>query len=97
MGQEVIGDVVGVKDARIDGAIGADRTTHFGEQETQEVCNFGRGSYRRTGGADGVLLLDRNCGANVDQPIDIGSIDFIKKHAGISGEGFHVAPLAFGE
>ncbi len=63
MVQEIIGDAAGMKAARTNGAIGADRMAHFGEQKPQEVGNFGRGPDRRAGGADGVLLLDRNGGA----------------------------------
>jgi len=71
--------------------------THFGEQKTQEVGNLGRSPDRRAGGADGVLLLDRNGGADVDQPVDIRAIHFVEKHAGIGGERFYIAPLAFSE
>jgi len=34
---------------------------------------------------------------HVDQPVDMGPIDPIEKHAGIGGERFYIAPLAFGE
>ena len=46
MVQEVVGDAAGMKAARIDGAVGADRMAHFSEQESQEVGNLGRGSDR---------------------------------------------------
>ena len=97
MGQKVVGDAAGVKTARLDGAIGADRMANFGEQESQKVGDFSRGADRRAGGANGVLLFDGNGGADVDQPVDIGPIDLVEKHAGIGGERFHLAPLAFGE
>ncbi|MCG3775359.1 MAG: hypothetical protein JW395_2191 [Nitrospira sp.] len=86
-----------MKAARVDGAIGADRMAHLGEQEPQEVGNLGRGADRRAGGADRVFLFDRNGRADIDQPVDIGPIDLIEEHAGIGGERFHVTPLAFGE
>ena len=97
MGQKIVDDAAGVKTARSDGAIGADRMADFGEQEPQKVGDFSRGPDRRAGRANGVLLFDRNGGANVDQPVDIGPIDLVEKHAGIGGERFHIAPLAFGE
>ena len=97
MVQKVVDDAARVKAARIDGAIGADRMAHFSEQESQEIGNLGRGPDCRAGGADGVLLFDRNGGADVDQPVDIGPSDLVEKHAGIGGERFHIAPLAFGE
>ena len=97
MGQEVVDDAARVKAARINGAIWANRVAHFGEQQPQEVGNLGRGPDRRAGCADGVLLFDRDGGADVDQPVDIGPIDLIEKHAGIGRERFDITPLAFGE
>ena len=54
--------------------IGADRMADFGEEQTQEIGDLRRRPDRRAGGADGVLLLDRNGGADVDQPVDIGRV-----------------------
>ena len=43
------------------------------------------------------FTVDRDGRADIDQSVDIGPIDLVEKHAGIGGERFHIAPLAFGE
>ena len=46
MSQEIVDNAAGVKAARLDGAIGANRMADFCEQESQKISDFSRGADR---------------------------------------------------
>ena len=73
----------------------ANRFADFGEEQAQQIGNFGRRADGRARRANRILLFDGNGGANVGDAVDVGAIHFVEKHARIGREGFDIAPLSF--
>ncbi len=90
------GDVVyGVLLDRL-AALGAVGGAGAGEQEAEEVIDFGGGGDGGAGVTGGVLLADGDGGREAEDLVDIGLAHAVEELAGVGGEGFDVAPLAFG-
>ena len=78
-------------------AVWASWFADLGEEQTQEIGDLGCRADRRTSRAHLILLFNGNCRADIDQPIDIRASHLVEKHPGVSREGFHIPPLAFGK
>ena len=77
-------------------AAGAVGMSYPGKEQPQVVINLGDGAHRRPRIPARTLLIDRNGRA---QPFDIVDVRFFhaaEELAGVGGERFHVAALAFG-
>jgi hypothetical protein len=66
-----------------------------GVEEAEVVVDLGGGGYGRAGIAGLVLLLDRNGGGESVHVIDVRFFDALEELAGVGGERFDVAALAF--
>ena len=67
-----------------------------GVEEAEVVVDFGGGGYGGAGVAGLFLLLDGDGGGEAVHVIDVGFFDALEELAGVGGEGFDVAALAFG-
>ncbi len=67
-----------------------------GVEEAEVVVDLGGSGYGGAGVAGLVLLLDRNGGSQSVHVVDVGLFDALEELAGVGGEGFDVAALAFG-
>ena len=76
-------------------AVRADRFTDFGEEQAQQIGDFGRRADGRARRANRILLFDGNGGADVGDAVDVGAIHLVEKHARIGRKGFDIAPLSF--
>src|SRR5690625_7395705 len=60
------------------------------------IVPLGHGADGGAGGSHRVALLDSNGRGHTVDAVDSGLVHAVEKLARVSGEGFHVAPLAFG-
>ena len=67
-----------------------------GVEEAEVVVDFGGGGDGGAGVAGLVLLLDGDGGGEAVHVVDVGFFDALEELAGVGGEGFDVAALAFG-
>ena len=67
-----------------------------GVEEAEIVVDFGYSSDGGAGGAGGGFLLDRDGGGEAVDGVDVGALHLVEELAGVGGEGFDVAALAFG-
>ena len=67
-----------------------------GVEEAEVVVDFGGGGDGGAGVAGLVLLLDCDGGGEAVHVVDVGLFDALEELAGVGGEGFDVAALAFG-
>ena len=67
-----------------------------GVEEAEVVVDFGGGGDGGAGVAGLVLLLDGDGGGEAVHVVDVGLFDALEELAGVGGEGFDVAALAFG-
>ena len=77
-------------------AVGAMRGADGGVEQAKIVVDLGDGPDRGARAAAGGFLLDGDCGREAFDGVDVGALDLVEELAGIGGEGFHVAALAFG-
>ncbi len=66
------------------------------KKQPEIVINFGYGSHGGPGIVRNTLLVDGNGGGQTLDVIHVRLIHAPQELAGVGGEGFHVAPLAFG-
>src|SRR6266851_5552935 len=67
-----------------------------GGRGKQTMARGGR-AHRGARGANGVLLLEGDGGADVLDPVHVGPVEPLEEHARVGGEGLDVAPLTLGE
>ena len=67
-----------------------------GVEEAEVVVDLGGGGDGGAGVAGLVLLLDGDGGGEAVHVVDVGLFDALEELAGVGGEGFDVAALAFG-
>ena len=67
-----------------------------GVEEAEVVVDFGGGGDGGAGVAGLVFLLDGDGGGEAVHVVDVGLFDALEELAGVGGEGFDVAALAFG-
>ena len=67
-----------------------------GVEEAEVVVDFGGGGDGGAGIAGLVFLLDGDGGSEAVHVVDVGFFDALEKLAGVGGERFDVAALAFG-
>ena len=67
-----------------------------GVEEAEVVVDLGGGGDGGAGVAGLVLLLDGDGGGEAVHVVDVGFFDALEELAGVGGEGFDVAALAFG-
>ena len=67
-----------------------------GEEQAQEVVDFGNGAHGGARVAVGGLLLDADYGTEAAYLVHVGAIHAIEKVAGVGREGLDIAALAFG-
>ena len=67
-----------------------------GVEEAEVVVDFGCGGDGGARIARGVLLLDGDGGGEAVDEVDVGLLDALEELAGVGGERFDVAALAFG-
>ena len=66
-----------------------------GVEELEVVVDLGEGADSRAGGADGVLLLDRDGGRDAIDLVDFRLVHTVEKLPHVGGKCFDVAALAF--
>jgi len=76
-------------------ADGAEGAAGARPEEAHEVVNFGGGGDGGAGVAGGVFLADGDAGGDAIDLIDLGLFHAFEELAGVGGEGFDVAALAF--
>ena len=67
-----------------------------GVEEAEVVVDFGCGGDGGAGVAGLIFLLDGDGGGEAVHVVDVGLFDALEELAGVGGEGFDVAALAFG-
>ena len=67
------------------------------EEQAKVVVELGGRAHRGAGRAHGVLLLQRDGGPDVLDPVHVGPVHAVEEHAGVGGQGLDVPPLALGE
>ena len=67
-----------------------------GVEQAEVVVDFGDGADGGAGAAGGGLLLDGDGGGEAVDGVDVGALHLVEELAGVGGEGFDVAALAFG-
>ena len=77
-------------------AVGAVGLADGGVEEAEVVVDFGDGADGGAGGAGGGFLLDGDGGGEAVDGVDVGALHLVEELAGVGGEGFDVAALAFG-
>ena len=92
LGDDLVGGLAG--DELV--AVGAVGLADGGPEEAEVVVDFGDGADGGAGGAGGGFLLDGDGGGEAIDGVDVGALHLIEKLAGVGGEGFDVAALAFG-
>ena len=76
-----------------DGGVGA---ADAGEHEFEVFVDFGRGAYGGTGVAAVNFLFDGNGRGDIFDEVYVGLCHAAEELAGIGGETFNIAALAFG-
>ncbi len=89
---DLLGGLAGDRTA----AVGAVRRADGGVEQAEVVVDLRDGADGGTGTAAGGLLLDRDGRAEAFDGVDVGALDLVEKLAGVGGESFDVAALAFG-
>ncbi len=77
-------------------AVGAVGLADGGVEEAEVVVDLGDGADGGAGAAAGGLLLDGDGGGEAVDGVDVGALHLVEELAGVGGEGFDVAALAFG-
>ncbi len=77
-------------------AVGAMGCADRGVEQAQVVVDLGDGADGGAWAAAGGLLLDGDGRAKALNGVHIGALDLVEELAGVGGEGFDVAALAFG-
>jgi hypothetical protein len=95
--KERVGDLVGGVAAGGCPAGGAVDPADLGEEQAQIVMELGGGAHRRARGAHRVLLLQRDGGADVLDPVHVRTVEPLQEHAGVRGERLDVPPLPLRE
>ena len=95
-GGDALDDLVGGLAGDGAAAVGAVRLADGGVEEAEVVVDFGDGADGGAGGAGGGLLLDGDGGGEAVDGVDVGALHLVEELAGVGGEGFDVAALAFG-
>ena len=67
-----------------------------GVEQAEVVVDLGDGADGGAGAAAGGLLLDGDGGGEAVDGVDVGALHLVEELAGVGGEGFDVAALAFG-
>ena len=77
-------------------AVGAVRRADGGVEQAEVVVDLGDGADGGARAAAGGLLLDGDGGAEAVDGVDVGALHLVEELAGVGGESFDVAALAFG-
>ena len=77
-------------------AVGTVRLTYRRVEEAEVVVDFGDGADRGARRARSGLLLDGDGRGEAVDGVDVGALHLIEELAGVGGESFDVAALAFG-
>ena len=77
-------------------AVGAVGLAYGGVEEAKVDVDFGDGADGAAGAAAGGFLLDGDGGGKAVDGVYVGALHLIEELAGVGGEGFNVAALAFG-
>ncbi len=77
-------------------AVGAVGLADGGVEQAEVVVDLGDGADGGAGAAGGGLLLDGDGGGEAVDGVDVGALHLVEELAGVGGEGFDVAALAFG-
>ena len=77
-------------------ALGAMAAADAGEEDAEEIVDFGDRADGRAGIVAGRFLRDRDRRAEAADVVDLGLRHLAEELAGEGGQTFHVAPLAFG-
>ena len=77
-------------------AVWAVRLADAGVEQAEVVVDFGDGADGGARGAGGGFLLDGDGGGEAVDGVDVGPLHLVEELAGVGGEGFDVAALAFG-
>ena len=77
-------------------AVRAVRLADRGPKEAQVVVDLRDGADGGAGRARGGLLLDGDGGGETVDGVDVGALHLVEELAGVGGEGFDIAALAFG-
>src|SRR5712692_1863262 len=94
---EIVGHALGRIAAGLAVTAGAVDAADLGEEQTQVVVKLGGRAHGGARGAHRVLLLQRDGGADVLDPVDVGPIETLEKHARVGGERLDVPPLPLSE
>ena len=94
-GEDVGDDFIG--GARLDGAsaLWAIHLAEAGEEDAQEVVDFGNGADRGTRVAARGLLFQRDGGGKALDLVDVRLVHLREELACVGGKGFHIPALAF--
>ena len=95
-GDDAFDDLIGGLAGDGVAAVGAVRLAYAGVEEAEVVVDFGDGTDGGTRAAAGGFLLDGDGGREAVDGVDVGALHLIEELAGVGGEGFDVAALAFG-
>ena len=77
-------------------AVGAEGAADAGVEQAQEIVALGGGGDGGARVARGVLLADGDGGSDAVDVVHVGLLHALQELAGVGGERFHVAALAFG-
>ena len=95
--EQGLGDLVRGIAPSLRPAGGAVDAADLREEQAQVVVHLRGGAHRGARRAHGVLLLERDGGTDVLDPVDVGPVEPLEEHARVGGERLDVAPLALGE
>ncbi len=95
--QQGVGHLVGGVAPRLGPAGRAVDPADLGEEETEVVVQLGRGAHGGPRGAHRVLLLERDGGTDVLDPVHVRPVEPLQEHARVRRQRLDVAPLAFRE
>ena len=91
-----VGDFVGSVAADFAAALDAKGLAAAGEEQAEVVVDFGGSGYRGARIARGIFLPDGDGRGDTGDFVDIGLFHALEELAGVGGERFDVAALAFG-
>src|ERR1700722_1143683 len=95
-GKDPLYDLLGCLPRNGFAALRAVRHTDRCVEQAQIVVELGDSADCGSGTAAGGFLFDRDGRAEPFDGIDIGALDLVEELAGVGGESFYVASLAFG-
>ena len=94
--QEAVGHRLGRIASHLCTADGRERVAHAGIEQAQIVVDFGGSAHGRARIAGCHLLLDGNGGRQTLDVVALRLVHTSQELAGVGGQAFHIAALAFG-